>query len=271
MAITKTTNPVTQSTMQVSPGEAFKVICSNGIAARNSVILFAYSVTAFLFNVNKFRAATDKDYRSAKDAVEYVTKELASQTSVKSGMLDRYVRVGSDLYGKLSADRFADLHKKLLSATDAGKIPDILAGYLKDKANVDTLSDLMRTLGYSTGHDKKAAAPADPEARVQNVGASMTALVKQLTDKAHKPNSTAQRLVAQQVASALDPVTLARQAIQRITDPEDLLDLITWANTLADKLADADEKPAKKAKASPAKKAVKAKAKAVPVTHSASA
>jgi hypothetical protein len=273
--ITKKSNPalpVTNETvtMKVTPGQAFKTICTNGIAARNSVIMFAYSVTAFLFNVSKFRDAKDNDYRSVKDAVEYVTKELASQTSVKSGMLDRYIRVGADLYGKLNSERFADLHSKLLKATDADKCTQVISDYVKEKTNVETLADLMRTLGYSTGHDRaKDDTKASPEARATALQKTVESITKALTKDAHKGDRVATRLVAQSVVAAVpDKLELAKQAIGAITDAEDLLSIAKLCNDLADKLIAMEEKATPKAKAKPVRKA---KANAAQVTLSAAA
>jgi hypothetical protein len=265
MAISKTTNPeMTAPVAKMHPGDTFKAVCTSFVAARNAAIRAAYSVTVHLFIVNHFRDANDKEYRSVKDATAYIVEQLPLQTDVKSGMLDRYIRVGADLYSRLKDNKFADLHAKLSKADKADKAIEIVADYMKARKDVDTFADLMRALGHSTGHDAPAPAASNPEERVANVGKNVTQLVKALQEKSHKTASTANRLVAQQVAAALDPFTLAKQALQRITDLDELLDLAKLVETLADKLsADAEkaEKAAKSAAKAPRKAATKAKAK----------
>lgn len=243
MATSKKTNPAPQVLeTKVHPGTIFSIALGHFVNAREAALLAAYSVTCYLLCVHHFRKADDKEYRTVSDAVEYFKKELAKQTPVKGGMLDRYVNTGRELYSKLVAgNMFLPLLQRMGSLDDktAGEMPEILRDYLAENTKIKSLSDLMVTLGYSTGHKKpgQSAGGVKPSDAPAKAATSVKSMIAKAAEAKGADGTKAELAVAREVANTFQsPVILARQAIERIANPAELKALADFITAHIDSL-----------------------------------
>lgn len=237
----KNNETVTIPQTSLSPAGMFGIVCRQMISAREAALLATYSVVSYLLVSSYLRNKDDKDYMTASAATTYVKDELAKQTSVKHRMLDNYVNTGRALFDKISTSPklFGNVISEIAKLTDAKaeKAPVILRDFFETNHNVKGLNDLMAKLGYAVRAPKTESPSADPAKAADNAADAITRNIKLLTDKGHKRPAEAQRAIAQSVANAFDnPMMLARQAIARIVDPADLLDLVKACEAAADKL-----------------------------------
>lgn len=249
MAASKTTNPAPQVTeSKMAPGAIFGVMLGHFTNTREAALLATYSVTAYLLCVNHFRKSADPEYKTVGDATAYIKTELAKQTPVKGGMLDRYVNTGRELFSKIAGSEkiFLPLLQKLGSMTDADAAPVTLRDYFADHHKIKSLSDAMTALGYSTGHKtpegpkKGGVKPADAPA---SAAKSVTNMIAKAAEARGADRTKAELAVAREVANTFEsPVMLARQAIERIANPAELSALANYITAQIDRLNDLAKK-----------------------------
>jgi hypothetical protein len=267
MAIVNKSNAVPNVTeAKIDPADMLRQIIVAGKAARTAALELCYSAACFILLVSHFKDAKAKGYMTRSDAVEYLKKEIKAQAGVQGGMLDIYIRNASTLAGALmgSVKMFSPVLQRMGLCEKPADMSAILADWMDknhaDKAarrQIDSLSALSEALGFSTGRKPAGGTGLTADRVGDRIAATVKAVEKIVMegDKAGKKVSA--RTITSAIANSIpatQSLSLAREAVKRMTDEDDLKALET---------AIAEQRQNLKALAAKAKEAV-AEAKDMP-------
>lgn len=237
MVTTVKTNAVPQVTeAKIALPDMLRSVIVSAKATRTAALDLCYNCAAFILLANHFRDSKAKDYMTRGDAVKYLAKAVKDQANVQGQMLDLYIRNADKLASILigSAKMFSPVLQRIGMADKPEKAAQELAKWadenlLKVTGSGDrqtSMRALSEALGYSTG--RKAPAPgliAEPEAVQSRVKSAVAAVEKLVTEGDKTGKKLHARVVTNAIANAIPPeqsLSLAREAVKRMTDPDDL-------------------------------------------------
>lgn len=268
MATVNKTNAVPQVTeAKIALPDMLRSVIVQAKATRTAALELCYAAASYILLASHFRDAKAKDYMTRSDCREYLAKQIKDQANVQGGMLDLYLRNADKLAGILigSAKMFSPVLQRIGQAEKPEQATAILSKWsdehlLKITGSGDrqtSMRALSEALGYSTG--RKAAQTGGLTADTGKVTERVTNTVKAVEKLVTEGDKTGKKIHARVVTSAIanaipaaQSLSLAREAVKRITDEDDLKALET---------AIAEQRKTLKELAAKAKDTVKAKAK----------
>lgn len=240
VSVNKSNAAPTVTEAKVSVADMFRHVIVMGKAARTAALELCYSSACYILLVSHFTDAKAKGYMTRGDAEKYLAKQIKEQAGVQGGMLDIYLRNANRLVGALtgSTKMFGPTLQQMGLVTEPEEMVKVLAGWcdkhMTDPAarrSIDSLSALSEALGYSTGRKTAPATLTSDPIKVQERVTNTVKAVEKLVMEGDKSGKKLHaRVVTNAIANAIpaeQSLSLAREAIKRITDADDLKALET--------------------------------------------